>query len=324
MLRFLYRLFLFVSLAVAVAVVGFRYAASNRETVPVAELLLPESRLVKTVHGRIHVLEAGPETGQPILLVHGSVGWAGLWRETSAFLAGEGYRVVAMDLPPMGLSERVEGLDYSRQAQGLRILALAETLDSPPILVAHSFGAGGAVEALMAGPQAFAGGVIVAGALGLGQDGTGQDLPLPLQPAIVREAALATTVTNPFATKLLFQQFVHQTDSITTELVDILEYPFRRAGTTEALAEWLPTLLVPPQDAASSDPQRYAGIEPPVALIWGREDTVTPPEQATALQTALGGAPIFWMDNTGHIPQIEDPATFNSLLAEALAGPEQG
>ena len=57
-----------------------------------------------------------------------------------------------------------ESIDYSRQAQGLRILAVAETLDTPPVLVAHSFGAGGAVEAMMAGQDVFRGGVIVAGA----------------------------------------------------------------------------------------------------------------------------------------------------------------
>jgi pimeloyl-ACP methyl ester carboxylesterase len=201
----------------------------------------------------------------------------------------------------------------------LRILALAETLDTPPVLVAHSFGAGAAVEAMMAGSTAFRGGVIVAGALGLGQDGSGQDLPLPLRPRIIREAALASTVTNPLVTKPLFQQFVFRKDSITPDIVGLLEYPFQREGTTAALAEWLPTLLIPPRNAASTDPARYAALDLPVALIWGREDTVTPPDQAEALQEALGDAPLFWMDSTGHIPQIEAPDAFHVQLAAALA-----
>lgn len=324
MLRFLYRLFLATSLTIAVAVVALRIAAMNREVTEASELFLTESRTYETVHGEIHALEFGPENGVPVLLIHGSVGWSGLWSDTLTFLSDEGYRAIAIDLPPMGLSERFEGMDYSRQAQGLRILAVAEALDEAPIVVAHSFGAGGAVEALMAGPERFKGAVIVAGALALGKDGTGQQMPLPLQPKLVREAALSASVTNPYVTKMLVQQFVHRKDRVTGEIVDLLEYPFVRNGTTEALADWLPTLLVPPRGAASTAPERYGDIGLPVSLIWGREDTVTPPPQGEALSNALGGAPIFWMDATGHIPQIEDPAIFHQLLAEALARQSQG
>ena len=62
----------------------------------------------------------------------------------------------------------------------------------------------------------------------------------------------------------------------------------------------------------------------PVALIWGREDTTTPPDQALALQAALGDAPLFWLDAVGHIPQIEAPEEFHRALKAALAGIEEG
>ncbi|MEM7718129.1 MAG: alpha/beta hydrolase [Pseudomonadota bacterium] len=324
MIRALFRLFLVILTLVILALVGFWYAADVREAAPATDLLLPESRIFETVHGNMHALETGPENGTPVMLIHGSVGWAGLWTATSDYLSAEGYRVIALDLPPMGLSDRSAGMDYSRQAQALRILAVAEALGTPPILVAHSFGAGAAVEALITEAGAFAGGVVIAGALNLGQDGAGRDVPAPLRNRYIREAGLAATVTNPFATRLLFRQFVHRKDSITQQVVDQLEYPFTRVGTTGALAEWLPTLLIPPRSAASTNATRYAGISVPVALIWGREDTVTPPAQGQALQDALDGAPIFWMDNVGHIPQIEAPDQFHQLLANALDRIEQG
>lgn len=296
----------------------------NREVATASELLLPESRVVETAHGNIHALEVGPEDGVPVLLIHGSVGWSGLWRDTLGYLADQGFRAIAVDLPPMGLSDRLEGMDYSRQAQGLRLLAFVEAMEVKPIIVAHSFGAGAAVEALMAGEEQFEGAVIVAGALSLGQDGAGQELPLPLRPGFLREAALSTTVTNPYVTKLLFQQFVYRKDRVTPDIIKLLDYPFQRDDSTEALADWLPTLLIPPRGAASTEPARYGEIDLPVALIWGREDTVTPPAQGEALSEALSGAPIQWMDATGHIPQVEDPATFHQNLAEALAWISQG
>ena len=319
MVRFLFRLVLGAIIVVALAIGWFRMAATAREDQPAENLLTETSRLVETVHGRMHVMTAGPNDGIPVLLIHGSVGWAGLWSDTMTYLADRGFKAMAIDLPPMGLSDRDARSDYSRQAQGLRILAFAEAEGIKPIVVSHSFGAGAAFEAMMAAPDDFRGAVVIAGALSLGQDGTGMTLPAPLRSRQIREATIASTVTNPYLTRWLFKLFVHRKDSITDAVVDALEYPFTRAGTTEALAQWLPTLILPPRGAASSDPANYAALEMPIALIWGREDVVTPPNEAEALSAALDAAPIFWLGNTGHIPQIEAPQAFHETLVNALA-----
>ena len=163
--------------ALALLLAGSRFAADRREVDGAAALTVEGSRMIDTPHGVIHVVERGPEDGVPVLLVHGAVGWSGMWADTLDVLAAEGYRAIAIDLPPMGLSERSDRTDYSRQAQGLRILATVEAEGMTPILVAHSFGAGAAAEAMIADPDAFRGAVIVDGALSLGPDGTGRTLP---------------------------------------------------------------------------------------------------------------------------------------------------
>ncbi len=319
MVRLLFRLVLAAIIVVALAIGWFRMSASAREDQTAEALQTDVSRFVDTVHDRIHMMAAGPKDGPPVLLIHGSVGWAGLWTGTMTYLADQGFNVIAIDLPPMGLSDRDTRADYSRQAQGLRILAFIEAENIKPIIVAHSFGAGAAVEAIMAEPDSFAGGVLIAGAMSLGQDGTGMTLPAPLRSPGMREATIASTVTNPYATKQLFRLFVHRKDSITDAIVDTLEYPFTRRGTTEALAQWLPTLILPPRQAASSDPANCAALDLPMVLIWGREDKITPPSEAGALSAALNSAPIFWLGNTGHIPQIEAPQAFHETLINALA-----
>ena len=319
MIRFIFRLVLVAIIVVALAIGWFRMSASAREDQTAEALQTDTSRFVDTIHGRIHMMAAGPEGGPPVLLIHGSVGWAGLWTDTMAYLADRGFKVIAIDLPPMGLSDRDTRSDYSRQAQGLRILAFLDAEDIKPIIVAHSFGAGAAVEAIMAEPDSFAGGILIAGAMSLGQDGTGMTLPAPLRSLRIREAAIASTVTNPYAIRQFFKLFVHRKDSITDAIVDTLERPLTRTGTTEALAQWLPTLILPPREAASSDPEKYAALDLPMALIWGREDIITPPDQAAELSAALNDAPIFWLGNTGHIPQIEATQAFHETLINALA-----
>ena len=318
MVRSFFRTILWLVAFVALAVAGFRIAADQREQLTADELRPETGRFVDTAHGRIHAIDAGPIDGQPVLLIHGSVGWAGLWEDTLTDLAAKGYRATAIDLPPMGLSDRDNFTDFSRQAQGLRILAFIDAARIRPIIVAHSFGAGAAVEALMAEPQSFAGAIIIAGALALGQDGEGREMPAPLASEVVREIAMANTVTNPLLTRPLLSRFVHRNEAITDAQVAAIQYPLSRIGTTDTLARWLPTLLVPPRGAASSNPENYAAIDRPVALIWGDQDTVTPPDQGEALQAALGDVPIYWLGDVGHIPQIEAPVAFHDVLGKAL------
>ncbi len=319
MFRLIFRILVGAIVLGALALAGYRMAASMREVDTVEALTTFDSRFTETVHGVIHSLEVGLDEAPPVLLVHGSIGWAGFWSDTAMELDRQGFRAIGIDLPPMGLSQRQPRMDFSRQAQALRILALVEAKGIKPVIVAHSFGAGPAMEAVLIDPDAFAGAVVIAGALALGEDGAGRELPALLRPKGLREAVVAVTATNPHLTDFLFNRIVHRKDTLSDGLKTKLLYPLTRVGTTAAVAEWLPTLLIPPKGAVSSDPAKYGGLEVPVALIWGREDSVTPPDQALALQIALGEAPIFWIEDAGHVPQVESPEAFHEALAEALA-----
>lgn len=52
----------------------------------------------------------------------------------------------------------------------------------------------------------------------------------------------------------------------------------------------------------------------PACLIWGRNDTITPPEVAEEFRQKLPDAELFWIDQCGHAPMMEHPETFNQLL----------
>ncbi len=319
MLRLVVRLILALLVLLALAIAAYRLLAFQREIRAAEALMVEGSRMVETPLGTIHVIERGRKTGTPILLIHGAVGWAGLWSDTLDDLAERGFRAMAIDLPPMGLSERGALTDYSRQAQALRILNFVEAERLRPVIVAHSFGAGPAAEAMIASPEAFRGAVIVSGVMALGQDGAGKELFAALRPLPIREALVSATITNPHLAPTLVRRFVHRKEAITDARTALLMHPFTRVGTAEALARSLPSILLPPKSARSTNPASYGGLEVPIALIWGLEDTVTPPEQADALKSALGGAPLIWLEDVGHIPQLEAPDRFHDALARAIA-----
>jgi len=59
-------------------------------------------------------------------------------------------------------------------------------------------------------------------------------------------------------------------------------------------------------------------MKTPTAIIWGAQDTVTPPNVAEEFKNLLPDAHLFWIDQCGHAPMMEHPNTFNTLLHEWL------
>ncbi|HEX4887107.1 MAG TPA: alpha/beta hydrolase [Luteibaculaceae bacterium] len=56
----------------------------------------------------------------------------------------------------------------------------------------------------------------------------------------------------------------------------------------------------------------------PVCLIWGKNDTITPPEVAEEFHSLLPMSELHWIDQCGHAPMMEQPETFNQILEDWL------
>ena len=57
----------------------------------------------------------------------------------------------------------------------------------------------------------------------------------------------------------------------------------------------------------------------PVCLIWGKNDTITPPFVALEFKELLPDAELHIIDQCGHAPMMEKPEEFNKLLEAFLA-----
>lgn len=60
-------------------------------------------------------------------------------------------------------------------------------------------------------------------------------------------------------------------------------------------------------------------INVPTCLIWGRNDTITPPMVAEEFNKLIPGSELHWIDKCGHAPMMEVPAEFNIILEDFLA-----
>jgi pimeloyl-ACP methyl ester carboxylesterase len=59
-------------------------------------------------------------------------------------------------------------------------------------------------------------------------------------------------------------------------------------------------------------------MKTPTCIIWGENDSVTPPKVAKEFHELLPDSDLFWIPKCGHAPMMEHPNDFNSILAAWL------
>ncbi|GAB4441581.1 MAG: alpha/beta hydrolase [Chloroflexi bacterium OHK40] len=98
--------------------------------------LLEQARFVRVKGVVHHYLEAGPRSGQPLVLVHGWDCSAYWWHHIVGPLARAGYRVLAYDLKGHGFSDSDPARNYTVAGFSDDLRAFAEALGLPPQHVA--------------------------------------------------------------------------------------------------------------------------------------------------------------------------------------------
>ena len=317
-----YVLDFFLLLIVALLLIGsaFQLNAQITERKSARELMPENGRLIQTPFGRTHITEWGRAEAPPIVMTHGMAAWGGLWEETATYLADRGYRVIAVDLPPFGFSDRAIK-DFSRSSQAKRLAATAKAMGlTQYFLVGHSYGGGVAMEAALRYPDHIAGVVLVCPVMNLTPDdnrAVKASVPIPLRFNWLSEMLVSVTITNPLLTGYLTKRFMYQTQALTDRHIEILQRPMARAGNTAHMVTWLQQFLSGDPDAKSRKKRFLTELRPPLSLIWGTKDTVTPIEQGNALAQVVKPLRFTRLDDIGHMPQLET-STFSSTLLQAL------
>jgi len=59
-------------------------------------------------------------------------------------------------------------------------------------------------------------------------------------------------------------------------------------------------------------------IKTPTLIIWGKQDSVTPPSVAKEFKKLIPDSELVWINNCGHAPMMEHPEKFNISVFEWL------
>jgi pimeloyl-ACP methyl ester carboxylesterase len=287
----------------------------------------PSGRLVEVEGGRLHVVELGSADATPVVLLHGVGDNLGDMRLALGDRLAANYRVILMDRPGHGWSDRPGGsADASpvRQAK-LAHQALTRIGVSRAILVAHSWSGALATAYALDYPLSVAGLVLLAPLT--------HQLPMSvgwydsiikamlahiercatapiLGPLFVRTLALplgkvllGPSVQSVFAPQVPPRDYLERTGA------ELILRPSEFVANAEDLGQLRRFLEV--------EAPRYATIEAPTIVLTGDHDEVVLPElHAKAIAAALPHGKLVVLPGVGHMVQFAAPERVVEAIAE--------
>ncbi len=80
------------------------------------------------------------------------------------------------------------------------------------------------------------------------------------------------------------------------------------------------TTACSPPSARADSTSTLREIRVPTLVVCGEEDTITPVAEAEAIHRGIAGSRLAVIPRAGHLSNLEEPAAYNAVLLEFLAG----
>jgi pimeloyl-ACP methyl ester carboxylesterase len=264
----------------------------------------PIGRRIAVDGAGVHYLEAG--AGEPVVLLHGNGSLLQDFVLSGLFdLLARRRRVIAIDRPGYGYSERPGRLRWTPRAQAELVLRTCRALGAGrPTLVAHSWGTLVALEAALAHPDRIRGAVLISGyyyptargdAAAFGANAIpalGDVLRYTLSPLLGRVLAPAL-IRKLFAPLPVPERFRR---GFPLPLA-LRPWQLRAVGEESAM-------MVP---AAAALRRRYASLRTPVVVVAGASDRIVDAERHSARLSRETAAPLLLLPAVGHMAHHAAP-----------------
>jgi pimeloyl-ACP methyl ester carboxylesterase len=234
--------------------------------------------------------------GPPVVLLGGFVVPSAVWGPVGTLLARD-HRVVAIDMPPFGYSERRGPYTLAGWVTLLQETERALGIERP-VVVGHSLGAATAVAAALADPEAVRGIVLLDGDALAG--GNGWVARLALEPYVTSAYRLLTGW-DWLVRRLLTSGYGRAGVRPTNADVAEWQRPFRVEGTQAGL------LSLARQGIVGLRLEDLRRLRTPSLVVWGADDSFDSVAAGRASARALR-APFVLIPRAGHLSMVVAPA----------------
>ncbi|MBQ6481910.1 MAG: alpha/beta hydrolase [Anaerolineaceae bacterium] len=284
---------------------------NSRQVGDYIEITMPKAEKKPEEQIRIHYLEAG--IGEPLLLIHGLGQSLYTWRNLFAELS-ESYRVIAIDLPGHGYSDRPEYFCYSmdEMAEAIKLF-----LDEKEIISAHmigfSTGAMYMLRLLTMYPE------YVANCIAISPGGISKQMPSLIRS--MKSPLKAVFTRNLFSfgdVKKCLQECFYDQTAIDDRVVNQYYEPLSDGYTREALMYAVQNfdLHYVTEQLKETDHE--------ILLLWGKEDKWHLPNNSVFYQSILQNGRYFLVRNAGHIVQEDTPEKLYQVILSYIPSATYG
>jgi pimeloyl-ACP methyl ester carboxylesterase len=267
---------------------------------------------VNTGAGRLSTMAAG--AGELVICAHGLGGTKASFLPTLAALA-DSYRVVAVDLPGFGESDKPIGAPYNAEWFAGAIFSLMDALETERAhLIGNSMGGRIAIEAGLMAPERVTTLTLLSPAL-----------------AWLRDRRWAAVVKALRPELGLLQMAPKQlTEGIVRRMIPGAQNGWAAAGVDEFLRAFhtprgRAAFYAAARNIYLDEPHgddgfwtRLAALSPRSLFVWGRKDQLVPIAFMKHVERTLPAARHVEL-NCGHVPQIEDPDGTHKAIRRFLA-----
>jgi pimeloyl-ACP methyl ester carboxylesterase len=226
--------------------------------------------------------------GEVLLLLHGLMGALSNWEEVIAEFKSE-YRVIIPILPIYDLPLLTTGV--KTLSKYVHKFIKFKGLDNITLL-GNSLGGHVALIYCLSHPERIKT-LVLTGSSGLYENAFGGTFPKRENYEFVKEKVEYTFFDPKIATKDLVDE-VYAMINDRSKVIRILA--MAKSAIRHNMAKELHKIKIP------------------VGLIWGKDDKITPPEVATEFNRLLHNSALYWIDECGHAPMMEQPQEFNKIL----------
>jgi pimeloyl-ACP methyl ester carboxylesterase len=273
-----------------------------------------------TLHGdRIAYRQAGE--GPALVLIHGITSSSATWERVMPGLALH-FTVIAPDLIGHGDSDKPRG-DYSLGAHASNIRDLLVVLGHErATVVGHSLGGGIAMQYAYQFPERCERLALI------DSGGLGREVNILLRAATLPGAELVLPLLA--ATRVL--DAGRLAGGVLSRLglrarTDVQEIAHGHATLSDAQARaafvhTLRAVVEPGGQRVDASARLHLSAHIPFLLVWGARDSIIPPAHGEAAHARVDGSRLELFADSGHFPQLDEPARLVEVLVDFLQSTE--
>jgi len=241
------------------------------------------------IEGKFKYITEGE--GEPLVLLHGLFGALSNFKDLFDRFKGS-HKVIIPLLPLFDL-----GLDTGLGALTKYVTKFIDHMGFEKVhLLGNSLGGHVALLYTLAHPEKVKS-LILTGSSGLFENGMGETYPKRGDYEYIRKKAELTFYDPAMATKELVDE-VYEICNNRLKVIKIIA--LAKSAIRNNLGDDIQNIKVP------------------TCLIWGKNDTITPPMVAEEFNKLMPNSELYWIDECGHAPMMEQPEQFNIILETFL------